>query len=695
MRQAGGDPLDALRALDRLEVGPPSVEPRRVRVPYAVTAGGRREATELAYRYEEDVFEPGEPASENLAALIGAQVALNYGLFCGEIVLRGPFEAADRRFLRAMAENTAREIYVKKFLEPNPFLVEEAARLPAVRRERYSRAELRFPDAPGGEREGRGGRDARAAAAWPADRSRHAVLASGGKDSLLSHGLLAEMGRETHSVFVNESGRHWYTALNAYRHLARTRPERTARVWTTSDRVFAWMLRRLPFVREDWGDIRSDQYPIRLWTVAVFLFGALPVLRRRRIGRLVIGDEFDTTRRASHRGIPHYDGLYDQSRWFDEALTRYYARKRWPLVQFSVLRPLSELLIQRTLAERYPELRRRQVSCHAASLENGHVRPCGRCEKCRRIVGLLVAGGADPVPSGYSPDQVRACLGALAEKGVHQEAPAAEHLGWMLARAGILPRGAPGFPRIRRHPEVMRLRFHPEAAPPDGIPCDLREPVYRRLLEHAEGAVLRRERGWAPFDPLSPEALARPYRYEPDRGGSVRGNDRTGEGRRCETGGDTTRRRGGAVLVLLAAALLGAPPAARAQVPVEHMTSELTTSLDLPFSEAVRVGHLLFLSGQIGNLPGKMELVPGGIAAETRQTLENIRRVLELNESSLDRVVKCSVMLADASEWGAMNEVYLEFFPRDRLPARSAFGTGGLALGARVEIECIATVGDD
>lgn len=111
----------------------------------------------------------------------------------------------------------------------------------------------------------------------------------------------------------------------------------------------------------------------------------------------------------------------------------------------------------------------------------------------------------------------------------------------------------------------------------------------------------------------------------------------------------------------------------------------------LPFSEAVRVGHMLYLSGQIGTGP-TFALVPGGMKAEATQTMENVRAVLERHGSSLDRVVKCTVMLADMSEWGAFNEVYAGYFRKDRLPARSALGANGLALGARVEVECWATV---
>jgi reactive intermediate/imine deaminase len=112
----------------------------------------------------------------------------------------------------------------------------------------------------------------------------------------------------------------------------------------------------------------------------------------------------------------------------------------------------------------------------------------------------------------------------------------------------------------------------------------------------------------------------------------------------------------------------------------------------LPFSSAVRVGEVIYLSGQIGNRIGTRELVPGGIAAETRQTLENIGTVLEAAGSSLDRVFKCTVFLADIADYAAMNEVYASFFPKDP-PARSTVAGSGLALGARVEIECLAVVG--
>lgn len=113
----------------------------------------------------------------------------------------------------------------------------------------------------------------------------------------------------------------------------------------------------------------------------------------------------------------------------------------------------------------------------------------------------------------------------------------------------------------------------------------------------------------------------------------------------------------------------------------------------LPFSEAVRVGDMLYLSGQMGVTmgDGAIAVVPGGIEAETRKAIENMKAVLERHGSSLDQVVKVTVMLADMADWPGFNAIYVPYFKK-HLPARSAFGANGLALGGRVELECIATV---
>lgn len=140
-------------------------------------------------------------------------------------------------------------------------------------------------------------------------------------------------------------------------------------------------------------------------------------------------------------------------------------------------------------------------------------------------------------------------------------------------------------------------------------------------------------------------------------------------------------------VVLAAATCLRADP--------EYLNSGSVLPSDLPFSEAVRVGDSVYLSGQIGIRPGTLELVEGGIEAESRQTMDNIRTTLEAHGLGMGNLVKCLVMLDDMSEWATFNAVYRTYFEPGRYPARSALGADGLALGARVEVECIAVVEPD
>lgn len=123
---------------------------------------------------------------------------------------------------------------------------------------------------------------------------------------------------------------------------------------------------------------------------------------------------------------------------------------------------------------------------------------------------------------------------------------------------------------------------------------------------------------------------------------------------------------------------------------MEFFSSEETKAAHLPFSQAVRVGDVLFVSGHLGNVPGKWELVPGGIEAEARQTMKAIGDTLRLAGLSFDDVAKCVVYLADLKEWGAFNNVYAEYFKSGRFPARTAVEVKGLVMGARVEVECWA-----
>jgi len=131
---------------------------------------------------------------------------------------------------------------------------------------------------------------------------------------------------------------------------------------------------------------------------------------------------------------------------------------------------------------------------------------------------------------------------------------------------------------------------------------------------------------------------------------------------------------------------------AMAQIPpVEHIGEPTINGQRLPFSEAVRVGDMLYLSGQLGNKADGT--LPAGIDAQARQTMDNIGAVLKRQGLGWGDVVKCTVMLDNMADWPAFNQVYVTYFPDKKFPARSAFGADGLALGALLEVECWAYAG--
>jgi len=142
------------------------------------------------------------------------------------------------------------------------------------------------------------------------------------------------------------------------------------------------------------------------------------------------------------------------------------------------------------------------------------------------------------------------------------------------------------------------------------------------------------------------------------------------------------------ILNLLIAVVVFAMPTKVNASTVEFLNSK-PANAKLPFSEAVKVDSMLYLSGQIGINPETKKLASGGVEAEAHQTLRNIKRVLNSHKLDMSNVVKCLVILTDINDFAAFNSVYVQYF-KAPYPARSAFAAKELALGAKVEIECMA-----
>ena len=143
------------------------------------------------------------------------------------------------------------------------------------------------------------------------------------------------------------------------------------------------------------------------------------------------------------------------------------------------------------------------------------------------------------------------------------------------------------------------------------------------------------------------------------------------------------RPLGLALLLAMAGTAVGAAPTV-------YLTSPESIALKRPLSDATEIGGVLYLSGQIGAIPGEDHVVPGGLAAETKQVMANIGAVLARRGLTHDDIFKCTVMLADMKQWDDFNRVYVTYFKPGRFPSRSAMGVNGLARGAAVELECWA-----
>lgn len=498
--------LDDFVVLKKLSVKNIQVDPRQVKARYCVeTFSGETQSYELIYSYEHAYFNRKNFEDVNLASMMLAQVALNYGLFFETIEFDGLYDKADKAFLSAMMENTSREIVTNKLLIRNEFIKPPHNDLKPEKKDRFTRSGLVFSNT---------GFPGLMPSRLPekTDPGKYAILSSGGKDSLLTYGIIKEIG-DPFPVFINEAGRHWFTAVNAHKHLKQIEPQ-TEKPWCNSDRVFNWMLKQLPFIRENYADIRADIYPIRLWTVAVFLFGVLPVARKKGIGNILVGNEYDTTVKGNFEGISHYNGLYDQSKYFDNAMTRYYRAKGWQIHQYSILRSLSELLIMKILTTRYPDLQQHQVSCHAAHKTDERMLPCGKCEKCRRIIGMMQALDKNPCDCGYTDAQIVQGLAALERQSVKQIGSDASHLYHLLLSKKRIKETPHTKQLAKPHPEIAKLRFDAERSALSDMPMHIRKPLFKLLYPYADGAVQRTGHVWTDITLDDTFLTAVPYKMD-------------------------------------------------------------------------------------------------------------------------------------------------------------------------------------
>lgn len=481
-----------LKSYRELRVSDPALSADRSTSTYTFVdrRGRKRAPLTLHYKFPAPLY--ADPAMRAHARLHHAVPAVNYGLFCDRIVFEYPLPSEDLAYLRAMALVTAREQYLNRFVGDAPH--------PLILPEYHVPTEAFEPEAV----DDVATLEAEPAIAEPidarTDARRYAILSSGGKESLLTYGLLRELGEDASPIYVNESGRHWYTALMAHRHHARTEP-RTRRIWSSIDRLYVGVNRLMPCVRPDFQRIAADTYPLQLFTFNSYQMAVAGLCLHEGIGTMLMGNEFDEGPWPVVKGVTHWYGIYDQSQEFDLVLDDLFAKKGWPIRQTSLLRSLSSLVIQDILATRYPDLARVQTSCHATHLQGRRVIPCGRCSKCQGVLLALLAGGHDPKALRYRAEDVRKLGQRIATTHIKVERNESEHAMWLAQRRGWRFEGSANGYAPREHPEVQAIRFHPETSRRDAMPKDVAARVYDIFGQHATAALELHRGAWRPTKP--------------------------------------------------------------------------------------------------------------------------------------------------------------------------------------------------
>lgn len=440
---------------------------------------GKQHNFALHSKYEEPI------ASEHIALMRMASVmpVLNYGLFTKQIRLRYPVSRADFSLVNDLLDIFSKDIFINKLVrKKNPYILPEFALTENDVSEKNAKpmAEI-VPEELVGDR----------ALSWEVNENACGVLSSGGKESLLTYIMLKEVGADVHPLYVNESGGHWRTAIPAYRHHVKNE-RNTARVWMNVDRFYTFMLDHMRIVRSDHRKVWSDTYPIRLCIFPVYVFFLLPIFASKKIGNLLIGSEFDDPRFPMlFKGIRHYFGVYDQTQDFDLRMEKWYGKRMPGLRQWSAVRKVSGMIVERILARRYPNLARFQRSCHSCHFEGNTLMQCGKCSKCLGVLLFLRANNVDPSIMGYRKKDVTDLPSRLAKGGLRLDEDEREHATFLASRFEPSLKGT-------EHAHVETIHLHKSTGDLELVPMRFRASLLKIIMEYTNGFTTLEKDSWVP-----------------------------------------------------------------------------------------------------------------------------------------------------------------------------------------------------
>ena len=429
---------------------------------------------------------PGKVKYESLPLLRLAftMPLLNYGLFSKKFKLNFPMSKTDYVILNELNRIFSRDIFVNKIARRrnNYILPDFLPKQGNVKLEDANPKAIIEPSQIYSDIE----------IISDIDKNSCGILSSGGKESLLTYGLLNEIGSKTYPLYVNESGGHWRTAISAYRYHKNV-DDKTQRVWTNIDRFYVFMLDNLKFIRSDHRKVWADTYPIRLCIFPFYVFLLLPIFIDKKIGNLLIGSEFDDLRSTpKYLGIKHYYGIYDQHQDYDNMMNNWYTKRIQGLVQWSAVRNISGLVVEKILVKRYPKLARLQRSCHSCHYKNNDIVPCGKCSKCMGVLLFLLANKANPKIMNFKKENYKSFLTQVDQSKLRLDQDEKNHSFYLLDNNQ----------NYKPVDHVEKIHINKTTCDPDIIPKHLRNDLMEIIKKYTNGYCELKKEEWITFNEL-------------------------------------------------------------------------------------------------------------------------------------------------------------------------------------------------
>lgn len=383
--------LDRITEFKNITVTPEEFSERRITGKIRIDRDAGSLEFHIIFSYSDDIN-----ADRNLAGLVLTMPVINFTLFSKKLTLDFPASDRDVAAIREFVRINNREVFINKLV-----------------RRRYEFYLKEFLPSDNDITAENSNGMTEIVAEIPHEDSQSvyrgespAVLSSGGKESLLSYGMLREIDENTHAFYFNESGFHWLTAKTAHEYYAK-KFSNVHKVWSNVDRFYRFVLRNMHIMDQRIVNSKTDTYPVQLFIFPVYVMAMVPLAIKHRISGAVLGDEFDDPREMpSYRGIRHYYGVYDQTHDFNGFMTDYLHGKGMDFTVWSAVYPVTGSVVENILIHRYPDLFALQRSCHSCRNINGKIVPCGKCSKCLGILMFVLAAGGDPEKIEYSPESV-------------------------------------------------------------------------------------------------------------------------------------------------------------------------------------------------------------------------------------------------------------------------------------------------